>query len=80
MKATKETYLIAVAFAANDDLDQVTYECEYKGGVVYHATCEAEENACVGYPHFIIVEEGKNSLSCRYSTPDEALEIMRNDK
>ena len=79
MKATKETYLMALTFAVNNELDQVTYECEYKGGVVYHATCEAEENACVGYPHFIIVTEDKNGLSCRYSTPEEALEIMRKE-
>ena len=38
---------MAVAFAVNDELDQVTYECEYKGGVVYHATCEAEENTLI---------------------------------
>lgn len=77
MKPSKETYIAAVAFASLDDLDEVSYEGIYNGCVVYYATCEAEAGACVGYPHFIIVNE---KLECRYATPDECLEIMNNEK
>jgi hypothetical protein len=73
MKPTKETYIAAVAFASLDGLDEVSYDVILNGCVVYYATCEAEAGACVGYPHFVIVNE---KLECRYATPEECLEIM----
>ena len=73
MKPNKQTYDAAVRFAQSSGFDGVTFEAEYKGCVVYHANSEELEGACCGYPHFVIVD---NKLNCRYSTPDEALQII----
>ncbi len=73
MKPNKQTYDAAVRFAQSSGFDGVTFDAEYKGCVAYHAYSEELEGACCGYPHFVIVD-GK--LNCRYSTPDEALQII----
>ena len=76
MKATKETYLAAAMFAAKDNFETIMYTAIYKGCVVYYATSDALAGRCSGYPHYVLVSSGKNGIECRYSTPDEALEIM----
>lgn len=69
----KRTYADAVRFAKERGFDGVTYAAQYKGGVAYHANSKALEGAKCGYPNFVIVDgNGK----CRFSTPDEALEII----
>ena len=73
MKPNKQTYDAAVRFAKASGFDGVTFAAEYKDCVAYHANSEALEGAKCGYPHFVIVDDG---LNCRYSTPDEALQII----
>lgn len=73
MKPNKQTYDAAVRFAQSSGFDGVTFEAEYKGYAVYHANSEELEGACCGYPHFVIVGDDG---ACRFSTPDEALEII----
>ena len=73
MKPNKQTYDAAVRFAQSSGFDGVTFEAEYKGCVAYHANSNALEGAKCGYPHFVIVSE---KGECRFSTPDEALEIL----
>ena len=69
----KRTYADAVLFAKERGFDGVTYAAEYKGCAAYHANSKALEGASCGYPHFVIADgNGK----CRFSTPDEALEII----
>ena len=80
MKPTRETYTLAAAFALLEGYDKLSYECEYGDGVVYYATCAALENSCSGYPLFVIVTNGNDGMECRYSTPDETLEIMGREK
>ena len=71
---------MAAAFAASDGYNQITYECEFGGGVVYYATSAELENSCSGYPLYVLVTNGKNGLQCRYCTDDEALKILRKEK
>lgn len=73
MAPTKQTYNAAVRFAKANGFDGVTFSAEYKRGVAYHANSKALEGGRCGFPHFVIVYNG---LKCRYSTPDEALEII----
>lgn len=80
MKPTRETYIMAAAFAASDGYNQITYECEFGGGVVYYATSAELENSCSGYPLYVLVTKGKNGLQSRYCTDDEALKILHKEK
>ena len=80
MKATKETHLAASVFAAKDGLDDITFAAIYKDTVAYYATSNEISETCSGYPHYVLVYEVKNRLMCRYSTTDEALEIMDLEK
>lgn len=76
MKASRETYLAAAMFAAKDGFETIMYAAIYKDCVAYYATSDSLAGACVGYPHYVLVSSGKNGIVCRYSTPNEALEIM----
>ena len=76
MKATKETYIAAALFAAENGFENITYAGIYKGAVAYYATNDSMDGACTGYPHYVLVSSGKNGVECSYATPDEVLEII----
>jgi len=69
----KGAYAAALRFARGNGFDGVTYAAQYEGCAAYHANSKALEGAKCGYPNFVIVD-GKGV--CRFSTPDEALEII----
>ena len=78
MKATKETYMAAVAFASLNKYDFVRYAGIYKNRMAYYVTSKALEGSCSGYPHYVLVDS--ETLDCRYSTHNEAMEILDLEK
>ncbi|MBR1798523.1 MAG: hypothetical protein IJ761_01295 [Bacteroidales bacterium] len=65
-----------MAFAAKDDIETIVNSAIYKGCVVYYATSDVLVSTCSGHTHYVLVSSVKNGVECRYTMPDETLEIM----
>jgi hypothetical protein len=69
MKATSKTYLYARMFC----LKEVVFAAYYKDMLAYSVLDDSLDNTISGYPSYVLVDKNNK---CRYSTADEALEII----
>lgn len=69
MKATEDTYVHARLFAHQP----VVHVGTYKDMVAYSVEDSSLDGTISGYPKFVLVDKDMN---CRYSSPDEALNII----
>lgn len=73
MEQTKEAFNTALYFSQDNGFDSIIYRGKYNDNLVYLAVSAALHGTISGYPHFILINK---ELKCRFSTPEEALEII----